>query len=73
MFRDIIDGSLLLTSVELLLLPSTQLGELEAELDGREIDLSMFMRAVFELSLLDVDSDRCNGNDARRIFATFVA
>lgn len=73
MFRDISDGSLLFTSAGLLLFPSTQFGELEAELDALGIDLRIFNRAVFELSLLDVDSERCSGNEARRMVATFGA
>lgn len=73
MLRDISVGSLLLTSAGLLLLPSTQLGELEAELDALGIDLRILSRAALELSLLDVDSERCNGNEARRMVATFDA
>lgn len=63
--RETIDGSLLFN-------PTAdakfvmQFGELEAELDALGIDFKRFNRVVFELSVLDVDSERCNGNDARR-------
>lgn len=57
-------GSLLFAVFGLLLF--MQLGELEAELDALGTDFNIPMRAVFELSLLDVDSDRCNGNEALR-------
>lgn len=73
MFRDMTVGSLLLTIAGLLLLPSTQLGELEAELDALGIDLRILSRAALELSLLEVDSERCSGNEARRMVAAFDA
>lgn len=49
-----------------------QLGELEAELDALGIDFNIPIRAVFELSLLDVDSERCNGNEALRCECKFT-
>lgn len=63
--REIIDGSLLFKAMAA---PKfgMQFGELEAELGALGIDFSKFNRVVFELSLLDVDSERCNGKDARR-------
>lgn len=64
--RDASDGSLLFSAIADAKCVM-QFGELEAELDALGIDLRRFSRAAaFELSLLDVDSDRCNGNDARR-------
>lgn len=65
MLRDVIDGSLLFNAMAEAKFVR-QLGELDAELDALGIDLRRFSRAAFELSLLDVDSERCNGNDARR-------
>lgn len=56
--------SLLFACAGLLLL--MQLGDVEAELDALGIVFSILMRGGFGLSLLDVDSDRCNGSDERR-------
>lgn len=63
--RDVIDGSLLFKAMADARCVR-QFGELDAELDALGIDLRRFSRAAFELSLLDVDSERCNGKDARR-------
>lgn len=65
MFRDTIDGSLLLSATADAKFVM-QFGELEAELDALGIDLRIFKRVFLELSVLDVDSERCNGSDARR-------
>lgn len=43
-----------------------QLGDVEAELDALGIVFSILIRGGFGLSLLDVDSDRWSGSDARR-------
>lgn len=56
--------SLLFAWAGLLLL--MQLGDVEVELDALGIVFSIFMRGGFGLSLLDVDSDRCNGREERR-------
>lgn len=63
--RETIDGSLLFMAIADAKLVM-QFGELEAELDALGIDFRRFSLAALELSLLDVDSERCNGNDARR-------
>ena len=65
MFRDTIDGSLLFSATADAKYV-IQFGELEAELDALGIDFKIFNRVFLELSVLDVDSERCNGNDARR-------
>lgn len=65
MLRETIEGSLLFSAMADAKCV-IQFGELEAELDALGIDLRRFSRVAFELSLLDVDSERCNGNDARR-------
>lgn len=41
-------------------------GELEVELEALVIVFSIHIRGGFGLSLLEVDSERCSGNDARR-------
>lgn len=56
--------SLLFAWAGLLLL--MQLGDVEAELDALGIVFSILIRGGFGLSLLDVDSDRWSGSDARR-------
>lgn len=63
--RDIIDGSLLFSDTADCKFVM-QFGELEAELDALGIDLRIFNRVGLELSVLDVDSERCSGNEARR-------
>lgn len=63
-------GSLLLAVAGLLLL--MQLGELEAELDALGMVFRMLRRLALLLSLLDVDSERCNGKEARRWLGMFT-
>lgn len=65
MLRDTIVGSLLLSDAACVKFVM-QFGELDAELDALGIDFKIFSRFVLALSLLDVDSERCNGKDARR-------
>lgn len=56
--------SLLFAVAGLLLL--MQLGDVEAELDALGIVFNILIRGGLGLSLLDVDSDRCSGSEARR-------
>lgn len=65
MFRDTIDGSLLLSVVAWTMF-LMQFDEFDGETDAFDMDFNKFMRLGFGVSMLEVDSDRCTGNDARR-------